>query len=85
MSKRQGLIVGISGASGAAIGMRIVELLADNPHYAVHLVVSPAAERTLSEEVGSDAWRGCARSPSAIILIRTSAPRSPAARIRSRA
>ncbi|MCJ9704482.1 MULTISPECIES: UbiX family flavin prenyltransferase [unclassified Bradyrhizobium] len=55
MSGRQGIIVGISGASGAAIGMRIVELLADNPHYAVHLVVSPAAERTLSEEVGSDA------------------------------
>jgi flavin prenyltransferase len=55
MSGRQGIIVGISGASGAAIGMRIVEVLADNPHYAVHLVVSPAAERTLSEEVGSDA------------------------------
>ncbi|MGL9621087.1 UbiX family flavin prenyltransferase [Bradyrhizobium sp. U531] len=55
MSARQGIIVGISGASGAAIGMRIVELLADNPHYAVHLVVSPAAERTLDEEVGSDA------------------------------
>ncbi|MBB4423338.1 4-hydroxy-3-polyprenylbenzoate decarboxylase [Bradyrhizobium sp. CIR48] len=55
MSGRQGIIVGISGASGAAIGMRIVELLADDPHYAVHLVVSPAAERTLSEEVGSDA------------------------------
>ena len=55
MSGRQGIIVGVSGASGAAIGMRIVELLADNPHYAVHLVVSPAAERTLSEEVGSDA------------------------------
>jgi 4-hydroxy-3-polyprenylbenzoate decarboxylase len=55
MSGRQGIIVGISGASGAAIGMRIVELLADNPHYAVHLVVSPAAERTLSAEVGSDA------------------------------
>ncbi len=55
MSARQGIIVGISGASGAAIGLRIVELLADNPHYAVHLVVSPAAERTLDEEVGSDA------------------------------
>jgi 4-hydroxy-3-polyprenylbenzoate decarboxylase len=55
MSGRQGIVVGISGASGAAIGMRIVELLADDPHYAVHLVVSPAAERTLSEEVGSDA------------------------------
>ncbi|PDT88723.1 3-octaprenyl-4-hydroxybenzoate carboxy-lyase [Bradyrhizobium sp. Y36] len=55
MSGRQGIIIGISGASGAAIGVRIVELLADNPHYAVHLVVSPAAERTLSEEVGRDA------------------------------
>ncbi|WP_298244402.1 UbiX family flavin prenyltransferase [uncultured Bradyrhizobium sp.] len=55
MSGRRGIIVGISGASGAAIGVRIVELLADNPHYAVHLVVSPAAERTLSEEVGRDA------------------------------
>ena len=55
MSGRQGIIVGISGASGAAIGMRIVELLAGDPHYAIHLVVSPAAERTLGEEVGRDA------------------------------
>jgi len=55
MSNRPGIIVGISGASGAAIGARIVERLADNPHCAVHLVVSPAAERTLTEEVGADA------------------------------
>lgn len=55
MSERQGVIVGISGASGAAIGARIVERLADNPRCAVHLVVSPAAERTLAEEVGDDA------------------------------
>ncbi|PIT06285.1 3-octaprenyl-4-hydroxybenzoate carboxy-lyase [Bradyrhizobium nitroreducens] len=55
MSGRQGIVVGISGASGAAIGVRIVELLAGNPHYAVHLVVSPAAERTLAAEVGRDA------------------------------
>lgn len=55
MSGRQGIVVGISGASGAAIGMRVVELLARNPDYAVHLVVSPAAERTLTEEVGRDA------------------------------
>ena len=52
MSGRQGIVVGITGASGAAIGVRVVERLADNPHYAVHLVVSPAAERTLNEEVG---------------------------------
>lgn len=55
MSERRGIVVGISGASGAAIGARIVERLADQPHCAVHLVVSPAAERTLAEEVGDDA------------------------------
>jgi 4-hydroxy-3-polyprenylbenzoate decarboxylase len=55
MSERLGVIVGISGASGAQIGLRIVERLAANPACAVHLVVSPAAERTLTEESGTDA------------------------------
>jgi flavin prenyltransferase len=55
MSARRGIIVGISGASGAAIGVRLVELLAGNPRCAVHLVISPAAERTLAEEVGTEA------------------------------
>ncbi|MCP3371743.1 UbiX family flavin prenyltransferase [Bradyrhizobium cajani] len=55
MSERHGVIVGISGASGAAIGVRIVERLAENPRCAVHLVISPAAERTLTEEVGAGA------------------------------
>jgi 4-hydroxy-3-polyprenylbenzoate decarboxylase len=55
MSGRRGVIVGISGASGAAIGVRIVELLAGNPRCAVHLVISPAAEGTLAEEVGAEA------------------------------
>lgn len=54
MSERCGVIVGISGASGAAIGVRIVERLAKNPQCHVHLVVSAAAERTLTEEVGPD-------------------------------
>jgi 4-hydroxy-3-polyprenylbenzoate decarboxylase len=54
MSDRLGVVVGISGASGAAIGMRVVERLAE-ARCAVHLVVSPAAERTLVEEVGHDA------------------------------
>ncbi|MCL2713045.1 MAG: UbiX family flavin prenyltransferase [Alphaproteobacteria bacterium] len=47
------VVVGISGASGAALGARIVERLtmADAP-CAVHLVISPAAERTLAQEVG---------------------------------
>ncbi len=52
MSERHGVVVGISGASGAAIGARIVERLAENPRCAVHLVISSAAERTLAEEAG---------------------------------
>ncbi len=55
MSEQVGVIVGISGASGAAIGVRIVERLAENPCCAVHLVISPAAERTLAAEVGAEA------------------------------
>lgn len=53
MSEQYGVVVGISGASGAAIGARIVEHLVENPRCAVHLVVSRAAERTLAEEVGA--------------------------------
>ena len=54
MSERRSVIVGISGASGAAIGVRIVERLAEKPYCNVHLVVSPAGERTLAEEVGPE-------------------------------
>jgi 4-hydroxy-3-polyprenylbenzoate decarboxylase len=54
MSKRQSVIVGISGASGAAIGVRIVERLVETSQCDVHLVVSAAAEQTLAEEVGPD-------------------------------
>ncbi len=50
----QRIVVGISGASGAAIGVRIVELLAGRGAE-VHLVVTPAAERTLREEIAPDA------------------------------
>jgi 4-hydroxy-3-polyprenylbenzoate decarboxylase len=48
------VFVGISGASGAAIGVRIVERLVETSQCDVHLVVSAAAERTLAEEVGPD-------------------------------
>lgn len=55
MTQRDRVIVGISGASGAAIGMRVVELLADCATCEVDLIVSPAAARTLNEEVGAHA------------------------------
>jgi 4-hydroxy-3-polyprenylbenzoate decarboxylase len=48
------VVVGISGASGAAIGLRVVEIL-DELGADTHLVVSRAAERTLLEEVGPEA------------------------------
>lgn len=44
------VVVGISGASGAALGARIVERLAALPGVETHLVVSEAARRTLDLE-----------------------------------
>jgi flavin prenyltransferase len=49
------LIVGISGASGAVLGVRIVELLATSRQCELHLVITPAGQRTLAHEVGVDA------------------------------
>lgn len=49
------VIVGISGASGAAIAVRIVERLASLPDVETHLVVSDAARRTLDLEHGAGA------------------------------
>ncbi len=49
------VVVGISGASGAVIGQRVVELLAASGRCEVHLVVSRAGERTLAQEAGAEA------------------------------
>lgn len=49
------VVVGISGASGALLGTRIVELLADTGRVEIHLVVSAAAEATIAHEVGPTA------------------------------
>ncbi|MGO3928284.1 UbiX family flavin prenyltransferase [Rhodopseudomonas pseudopalustris] len=54
MSTSHRIVVGISGASGAAVGLRIVELLA-TADCELHLVVSAAAERTIAYEVGAKA------------------------------
>lgn len=48
------IIVGISGASGAAIGCRVVERLAERGAE-THLVISEGARRTLIEEVDARA------------------------------
>ena len=48
------LIVGMSGSSGAIYGIRLLEVLHENPGVEVHLVVSPAARQTIALETD---WR----------------------------
>lgn len=50
MNKRKRLIVGISGASGAIYGIRLLEVLATDPGVETHLVVSPPGARTILQE-----------------------------------
>lgn len=50
-SQIQRLIIGISGASGAVYGVRLLELLRDTP-IETHLVVSKSALITLAHETG---------------------------------
>jgi len=52
---KQRVVVGISGASGAAIGLRILDRLAAIESVETHLVISGAGEKTLRHEVGDHA------------------------------
>jgi len=49
------VVVGISGASGALIPLRILSLLAETGMVESHVVISSAAEETLLYEAGADA------------------------------
>jgi 4-hydroxy-3-polyprenylbenzoate decarboxylase len=48
------LIVGLSGASGAIYGIRLLEVLRDEPGVETHLVMSPAARQTIQLETDWD-------------------------------
>ncbi|MBN9310138.1 UbiX family flavin prenyltransferase [Devosia sp.] len=49
------IVVGISGASGAALGIRVLERLAEIECVETHLVISRSAELTIAHEVAADA------------------------------
>lgn len=44
------LIVGMSGASGAILGIQLLEILKDNPLWETHLVISDGARHTIASE-----------------------------------
>lgn len=56
MSADSRVVLALTGASGAAIGLRIAERLAARPCVTTELVVSDAARRTLVHEVGDGAY-----------------------------
>jgi 4-hydroxy-3-polyprenylbenzoate decarboxylase len=46
------LIIGISGASGVIFGIRLLEVLRQQPDFETHLVLTKPGERTIAEETG---------------------------------
>jgi len=52
MNSPRRLVVGISGASGAILAVRLLEVLAQMDGIETHLVVSPAARMTIRDETG---------------------------------
>ena len=44
------LVIGISGASGAILGIRALEILRQIEGIETHLVLSPAAKQTIAQE-----------------------------------
>lgn len=47
---RKRIIIGMSGASGAILGINMLEVLKDFPEWETHLVISEGAELTIEDE-----------------------------------
>ena len=76
------LIVGISGASGVAYGIRLLRAL-NALDVETHLVLTRSAEMTLSYESDLDGPKRCGHSPTPATHRETSARHSPVDRFRT--
>jgi 4-hydroxy-3-polyprenylbenzoate decarboxylase len=52
---RRRIIVAVTGASGAAYGVRAVEMLRDMPEVETHLIITAGARKTLAYETATNA------------------------------
>lgn len=50
VNQKKRLVVGISGASGAILGIELLKVVRENPEWETHLVISKGAEITISDE-----------------------------------
>lgn len=50
LSDRQRIVIGISGASGAILGIRLLEVLNPLEKFETHMVLSPSAHMTITQE-----------------------------------
>jgi len=55
------VVVAITGASGAAIGVRVFERLLARPGITPKLIISPSARRTIAHEIDPEALAGLLR------------------------
>ncbi|RMC96655.1 UbiX family flavin prenyltransferase [Clostridium autoethanogenum] len=49
-SNKKRLVIGMSGASGAILGIEILEILREHSEWETHLVISKGSEETIAEE-----------------------------------
>ncbi|HTO28429.1 MAG TPA: UbiX family flavin prenyltransferase, partial [Devosia sp.] len=60
------VVIAITGASGAAIGLRIFERLQIRDGIEPQLIISPSARRTIAHEIGPDALESLLAAAGAI-------------------
>ena len=72
--RKKRLILGISGASGAAIGIEALEMMRGQPGWECHLIMTRAAEQTIETETAYSAKQVKALADAAYDCFDTAAP-----------